>query len=273
MIIFLGSGRLGNQIFQLYFLESIRKPNEKVFAYNMDQVCKYMTGFEKFNNKEIKKFYWLFDNIFIRTLKILAKIHIINSAIEMHNTGYHKTTKGILPVTVSFGYFQNDEYIKNCPNKNLRLKDEYIKKATAYLKPYSDMKKVFLHIRHGDYSEDIRVPDIFLKKALNELQALKNFDKKNTLFILMGDDPKYYENNFLELPNRIISKNDLITDLAIMTQCDGAIISNSTFAWIGAYFCKNTLPVYAPKYWTNWKNNSWYPLKINTKKFKFLDWR
>ena len=89
----------------------------------------------------------------------------------------------------------------------------------------------------------------------------------------MGDDPEYYENNFLELPNRIISRNDLITDLAVMMQCDGAIISNSTFAWIGAYFCKNTLPVYAPKYWTNWKNNSWYPLKINTKKFKFLDWR
>ena len=47
MIIFNGSGRLGNQIFQLFYLESIRKPNEKVFTLGLKDVLYYFTDIEK----------------------------------------------------------------------------------------------------------------------------------------------------------------------------------------------------------------------------------
>lgn len=272
MIIFSGSGRFGNQIFQLYFLECIRKPKESVIAYGMESVLKNMTGFNRFINRDTSKYYWLYDKVFLRSLKILAKLHIISSELEFDNSGTPKSTKGILPITFFMGYVQTDKYIENCPNKNISLKPEFINKANAFFKPYENLKKVFIHIRHGDYNNDMRLPENFYTKALDRLKRDRNFDLKNTIFILMGDDPEYYKKNFTDLPNRIISDNNPVTDYAIMQQCDGAIISNSTFAWLGAYFCKNTLPVYAPKYWTNWKEKTWYPLDIATTKFTFLEW-
>ena len=271
MIIFSGSGRFGNQIFQLFFLECIRKPGEKVIAYGMESVLKNMEGFERFTNRDTSKYYWLYDQFFLRTLKILAKLHIINSELEFGNEGYTKSKKGLFPITLFMGYVQTDKYIKKCPNKTISLKTEYINKAKSFLEPYKNLKKIFIHIRHGDYNPDMRLPEDYYSKALNELKQSNSFNLKNTLFILMGDDPEYYKENFTDLPNRIISTNDSVTDYAIMQQCDGAIISNSTFAWLGAYFCKNTLPIYAPKYWTNWKEKKWYPQDIGTKKFNFIE--
>lgn len=272
MIIFSGSGRFGNQIFQLYFLEYIRKPHEKVIAYGMESVLQYMTGFIPFKNRNTSKYYWLYDKIFLRSLKYLAKLHIINSELEFGNIGYTKSSKGILPITLFMGYVQTDKYIEKCPNKDIKLKQKYIDNAKFFLKPYENMKKIFIHIRHGDYNEDMRLPDIYYSKSFQQLKSNKALDFTDTLFVLMGDDPDYYKGKFNNLPNKIISYNDPVTDYAIMQECDGAIISNSTFAWLGAYFCKNTLPVYAPKYWTNWKEKEWYPLDIGTSKFTFIDW-
>lgn len=273
MIIFVGSGRLGNQIFQLHFLESIRKPGERVCTLGMGQVIKYMTGFEPLHNTESAAFYWIFDRIIKRILTVLAKIHIISTAIEMHNVGYHKVTKGILPVTLSLGYFQNDEYIKNCPNKNLKFKEEYFEKAKSEMDKFNNFKKVFIHVRHGDYSSDMQLPDEYYKQAFEKLKATKSFNPSKTALIFLGDDPEWCKKTFTGFKNTYFSSNDLMTDFGIMMMCDGAIISNSTFAWLGAYYCKNTLPVFAPKYWTNWKEKQWYPLQIKTEKFQFFDWR
>lgn len=272
MIIFTGAGRLGNQLFQLYFLEGIRKPHETVLSVEMGQVIKYCDGFEKLHNTDSRSFATFFDRIIKPALKILGKLHIISTAIEMHNTGYHKETKGILPITYAFGFVQHDMYIKDCKNKDIRLKQEYIDEAKKQLEPYAGMKKIFIHVRHGDYPEDMKLPDAYYRKALEHLMEKDPEIKDNGLFVLLGDDQEWSRKMFGDLPHTYIPQNSLITDFAIMTQCDGGIISNSTFAWMGAYFCNCTLPVIAPKYWTDFKNRKWYPLCIKTERFNFIEW-
>lgn len=269
MIIFTGAGRLGNQLFQLFFLEGIRKPGEKVLSVEMGQVIKYFDGFEKLHNTDSRGFATFFDRVIKRIFKVLGKLHIISTEIEMHNTGYHKSTKGILPVKYAFGFVQHDMYIENCPNKNIRLKEEFVQQAKNVLSKYEGMKKVFIHVRHGDYTEDLRLPDDFYERAIAELK--KHLNLEETAFILLGDDPEWSRRMFGNLPNAYVSDNSLITDFAIMQQCDGGIISNSTFAWMGAYFCKNTVPVIGPKYWTSFTTGQWYPQKIGTEKFVWMD--
>lgn len=271
MIIFSGSGRLGNQIFQLYFLEGIRKPNEKVYCIGMAQVIKYFEGFLPLHNSDNKFLIAFFNSIVTRILKLFVKIHLIGSAIEMHNTGIHKETRGVLPITFSFGYFQNSEYILQCKNKDIRIKSEYTNLAKSELSPFLNKTKVFIHVRHGDYDENVRLPDSFYHKAFELLNADKNFSTENTVFVLLGDDPSWSKKMFGNLPCTFIPENNLITDLSIMTLCDGGIISNSTFAFLGAFFCNRKIQIIAPKYWMNWKTKEWYPKQINTKAFTFIE--
>ena len=191
----------------------------------------------------------------------------------MHNVGFHKATRGILPVNYAFGFVQTDRYLKSCPNKNIRLKPEYIEQAEQILEPYGGRKKIFVHIRHGDYPDDMRLPDGFYRSAFDRLCRENGIadNECGAVAVLLGDDPDFASSQFADLPCVYVSRNSLITDFALMTLCDGGVISNSTFAWTGAWFCKNTLPVYAPKYWTSFRKKEWYPRDIATDRFVWID--
>jgi hypothetical protein len=44
-----------------------------------------------------------------------------------------------------------------------------------------------------------------------------------------------------------------------MTLCNGAILSNSSLSWWGAYLMKDKDKVFMPKYWLGFKNKRWHP--------------
>ena len=63
-------------------------------------------------------------------------------------------------------------------------------------------------------------------------------------------DPKSLSNDFNYIKNKIVlSGNHYGTDLAIMAQCDSAILSPSSFGWWGSYMMEKRDIVFAPKYW------------------------
>jgi hypothetical protein len=90
-------------------------------------------------------------------------------------------------------------------------------------------------------------------------------------FFLMGDDPSWCEEQFADLPHSTVSRSSSYEDLALMSLCAGGIISNSSFAWWGAYFCGRTAPVIAPRYWFGWAKKQWLPEGIEESGFQFID--
>jgi hypothetical protein len=81
---------------------------------------------------------------------------------------------------------------------------------------------------------------------------------KNSYFIFLSDEPDFIETEFSYVENKIISKNAYEVDFAIMTLCNNAILSPSSFSWWGSFFMKNRDIVYAPKYWLGFNSKSDY---------------
>ena len=113
-------------------------------------------------------------------------------------------------------------------------------------------EKVFVHIRRGDYLHlsvegelGIDLPKSYFEKAINIIE--KNID--TPFFIFLSDDISYVEWCFKEIEPKIISKNSMEVDLAIMTLCEAGIISNSSYSWWGAYLMNTKKKIIAPKYW------------------------
>jgi hypothetical protein len=78
----------------------------------------------------------------------------------------------------------------------------------------------------------------------------------------MTDDVDYVEKNYSWVKNSTVSRNNMYVDFALMTLCDGGIMSNSSYSWWGAYLSKGRSNTVAPKYWLGFKSRKEYPLGI-----------
>ncbi len=165
-------------------------------------------------------------------------------------------------VFVKPGFFQSERFFS--PDLlNIKIKQRFLYEAQRFIETRlpKDAYKVFVHFRAGDY-KNFR---IFGKEVIPPLPYYKNLikwfeeNRKNCFFIIPTDEPNEAENLFFDIRNKVISKNHHGVDMAIMSLCDGAILSPSSFSWWGAYFMKKRDIVFAPKYWTGWKSKIEYP--------------
>jgi len=137
--------------------------------------------------------------------------------------------------------------------KHLRIQPKYLDQARELIETInSDFYKVFVHIRLGDYHSHT----VFGKSVLLPLtyyyQQIDWFKKnrKNVFFVFLSDDPEKAERLFCDVDNCKYSKNAHPgVDFAIMTLCNGGILSPSSFSWWGSYLMKHRDIVFAPKYW------------------------
>ena len=270
MIVFFANGRLGNQIFQYVFLKTIQENNEKIVVCGFDDL---LNVFELNDdtiislpnrNKWIRRFvYKVFDPICNK----LSDFRFINSIKVKHEKILEKyrresteicNIKGLIKNInfVKLGYFQSENFFNRKSIKNLKIKEKFTLKAKEFLKQYENNYKVFIHIRRGDYKNFF----VYGKETILPMSYFHNQikwfleNKKNVIFIFLSDEPDFIEDEFDYLDNKIISKNSYEIDFAIMTLCNGAILSPSSFGWWGSYLMKNRDVVFAPKYWLGWKS-------------------
>lgn len=264
MIIFFSDGRLGNQIFQYAFLKTISKNNERIITTNMQN---FYSVFDcrntKLRNFQPNKYQTLFIRLILKNIfYFLIKIHLIGYIKQNHNhhTALPNTTSqaGLFPITyVETNFFQSEIFFDS-RMLNFQLKAQYIEDAKVILKDLpNNFNKVFIHLRRGDYLFEeylgirgIDLPKQYFVKAINEIET----EVQNPYFIFLSDDPHFVECCFEDIPNKYISRNDMATDLALMTLCDYGICSNSSFSWWGAYLMQNRKLVLMPKYWYGWKS-------------------
>lgn len=265
MMLFVSEGRLGNQIFQYAFLETIRKLNETLIVFGFDELIEVFDMPASFLNiKKNRTTNLLVFKIIRPILYFISKIRIISSiSVDREKVFEHYTREGItytklkgifnFITLVKTGYFQSESFFDPNVVKKLVIKKKYLELADEFLQTIPpDAYKVFVHIRLRDYKNFTVYGKTTLLPFSYYHKCIKWFmeNKKNVYFIFLSDEPETIEREFIYLKNKTISKgNHFGTDFAIITKCDAGILSASSFSWWGSYLMKNRDLVIAPKYW------------------------
>lgn len=219
-------GGLGNQLFQLAFLDYMSKKTGKE---------KYLTSIESPKTVHSNENY--FETIF----ENWRSMYMEKTSVLVEETQFPINNDwNILKEDTKFiGYFQNFEYIDS-------IREEFIQKLSfneKILEKYSDIsKQIVIHVRGGDYKNN----------KFHE-QPLTNYYKrciescKGDMFIVCTNDIPYAK-QLIENCN-FIEENEVDT-LYLMSKAKGVICANSSFSWWGAYLNPNR-PIFIPSKWFN----------------------
>lgn len=264
MIIFIGEGGLGNQIFQYAFLSTIRRKKELIFGYGFDSLYQY---FSLSNTHIISQKHQMIRiavrYLLVPFLQLLSKLKIITAISQKGNN--HSTVFGLFRNLryVKPGFFQSQNFFNPAKITQFHLKNVYLKSARNYLRTLpSHNNLIYIHFRYGDYlsyrvsGKGVILPESYYLKSISLLTKRR----KNLHFLLFSDDVSRIPSKILNLKNTTLIRDlDEGTTLAIMSMCTGAILSPSSFGWWGAYFMKDHQSVYAPLYWLGFNTGSEYP--------------
>lgn len=159
------------------------------------------------------------------------------------------------------GCFQDERYFDSVANdlkSQLRfppfINNEYVEDAVLKIKSVTN--SVALHIRRGDYlSRGWDLPWSYYERAMQYMRGVLN----NPVFFVFGTDLDYIRSHFGSVKDAVvigsshIGNVDDMWDMALIGECRHAIISNSTFAWWGAWLGKsnNGGIVVGPQPWIN----------------------
>jgi hypothetical protein len=194
--------------------------------------------------------------------KLLPKKLVIEKGRQFHpevlNTKDNKCLAGSWQ---SYLYFED---IKDTLKKEFVIKESFLCDTFFEYKKQIETTEVAvsLHVRRGDYVTNEFYNDIlgvlnvdYYEKALLKL----NLNKSETKVFVFSDDIDWCKKNlgfnfetiFVEQDK---SKNGVASDLALMMLCKHNIISNSSFAWWGAWLgMAKDKKVIAPINWVNKK--------------------
>jgi hypothetical protein len=120
----------------------------------------------------------------------------------------------------------------------------------------------FLHVRRGDY---LKIPHIHYVQPIDYyVRAVDRFPP-HVKILLFSDDMEWVESQEFFRGERFeLVRGDELENLALMTLCtEGAICSNSTFSWWGAFLGPHSRrsPVVVPARWIN-------PDYVNSEKWR-----
>lgn len=282
MLVFISEGRLGNQIFQYAFLKTLAGCNNKIFVLGFDELREIfnnvdVVGFEFRNkHKDIEEIISHLYRVIREFQKLMLKSNLVSVVYVEHESinGFRRESdkivffEGLLKRIkfIKTGFFQSERFFDNKVVSNLIIKLPYLEKAESILREVpKHVTKIFIHLRDFS-SENFKVfgkdPTLSMEYYVKGIDLIRNC-VKDPYFIIISekDNPmiKHFEN--VE-EKTILAGNHYGVDFALMSLCDGAIISNSSFAWWGAYFLKRNKPdaiVIAPKYWLGWRDKIEYP--------------
>ena len=170
-----------------------------------------------------------------------------------------------------FGYFQKSDYfIENRKDLietiyNNKNDDYFIMNNTkCFIKDYLINSKHSLKMNENDIVMSLRLDDFIQYPCKTSdiippqyyMDILKNTTINSNLYIVCDKIKHDWEFKYIEYFNKwnpILLQNDLISDIALMRDCDNLIHSNSTLCWIISFLSnkhKRIIP-FTPKIYMN----------------------
>ena len=137
--------------------------------------------------------------------------------------------------TQLLGWFQTDRYFSH-------VADEVVQRLrlppVTLPRPAKSPPIVALSFRRGDYVRlGWQLPFSYYEKAL----ALMTSEVPDATFLVFGDDPEFvrlatdWVSRFGPATNAYDFSDGALEQLALASECDHAVIANSSFAWWGAW--------------------------------------
>ena len=275
MLIFLAEGKIGNQIFQYVFLKTIQDNNEMIIVSGFEELKEVFEINDFINlNKNNRWIRFFLFRICRPVLHFLSDIRVISSIVIKHETilnNYSResttfvTIQGIFKkiIFVKLGFFQSEIFFDKSLINNFKFKEIFLMNAAELIKSIpNNYHKIFVHIRRNDYKnftvygQSTLLPMSYYKDQIEWF--IQN--RKDCFFIFLSDDTNFLSGEFQYIENKMISSNNHFgTDLAIMAQCNSAILSASSFSWWGSYMMRERDTVFAPKFWLGFRSKIEYP--------------
>lgn len=282
LILFVGEGRVGNQVFQYVALNSIASPSSRIIAVGLEHLeelfelrgprC-HVVGGGVWTKRIVK---YLVCPLLLRPLA--RWLRIIGYAHERETRGSHAGSDGELRVRrglfaqvlfVDGGFYQNSDYWPQpFEARCLELREHWRTAAREQMTRAGappERRPFFLHVRRGDYIgfttyglSGLQLPTRFYLDAIEAARARA----PHRPLIVVTDDPPWAEREFASVPDRILVSSSPCVDFAIMAECAGGIISNSTFSLTAAMFMRAPEVVLGPRYWFGFRVNKWLPPRI-----------
>ena len=220
---------LGNQMFMI----------ANGYAYSLRNKTKFSITETWSGISRDRPSYW---NTFFSDLKKYATRKNIGKVYKEKEWSYSYIPN--LRRDVSFkGYFQSEEYFIDYRNEILdlfkfpSLIKEFVNKKKLELNLNNEVPTVAIHIRRGDYLKLRHIHYVLpLRYFLNAQRLIEEKLKVKPRYIYFSNDIKWIRENFEINDNDVVVEgNKDYEDLALMSQCDHFIISNSSFSWWAAY--------------------------------------
>lgn len=160
------------------------------------------------------------------------------------------------------GYWQSEKYFHD-------VRDQ-IRKDFTFRLPLNEVNKqiseqilstcsVGLHIRRGDYVNNLKAGEIHGVCSIEYYQEAVNYVAKRTNnpnFFIFSDDISWARENLkIKYRCHYVDNNtgvESYNDMHLMSMCQHNIIANSSFSWWGAWLSLNPKKIIiAPKKWFN----------------------
>jgi len=277
MILVRLKGGLGNQLFQyaaaralafkyntevffdLTLLQDRTPLNDMVFRDYELYAFKLQ---ENFANQQLIEYYNPLPTSFLKRILNKLKKYIFKPSVYIETTHLYNSKFFNLPNdSCIIGLFQSEKYFKSITDiikKEFEFKNSFPKIVTELGTYITSKNAICVHIRRGDYVSNPTYSEMlgaqsnqYYAKGVNLITGKVAIDE---LFIFSDDIEWCKQNLNFETKTTFIT-DDLATvdhhaHLHLMSLCKHFVISNSTFAWWGAWLSTNQSKiVVAPKVW------------------------
>ncbi len=264
-------GRMGNQLFQYAFAYVTAKKNKTTFLLEMDRNKFYLKPFT------LNFPYCLLSNNLL--FRLYCKI--ANRIKMKYEADYTDCKKNVhLDVncsnTLFKGYFQDASYFHAYKKDLLKLFSLKKKAQQLFEKKYGEIfrqnKTLVICIRTGiDYKNfqlpDYNYPYVYLPNEWFNtiIEEIKHEYQK---IVVISDEIKEAKIIFGENNNYLYVDDAPEIQFQLLMNADASVISNSSYAWWGAYLNpKPNKKVYAPNHWAGYNIGIEYPAGIMTEDF------
>ena len=273
-------GRLGNQLFEYAFAYKVSRHVHAMLL--IDNVKEYYLP----KYFKLDRTYHRIDKIpYLRTQyrKRVAQLQVANT-IDLTDCTLNPmdVTKKLQDNAYYRGFFQSAMFFEPIDVRKLFSLRKVYKRLflEKYEDEFANKKTIVAHVRRGDYlthgaSIGSKIADVSLPKAYYDACFRQIKDIENYQIYFIGDDMEYAKDIGKKYINVKYVHESEIIDFQLLMNADICIISNSTFAWWGAYLNrKNSKEVLAPKYFLGFNDMKEYPRGIYKEtSYRVIEWR
>lgn len=290
MILFVGEGRLGNQVFQYVAIRTLMGdgPLWTSGLGSLGSVFEPLPGLHHGLGG-------LWIEPAIRRILVPAVVRPLFKHLRigeycyepfetmggdaMGPSGLAVRTRGLLPLSfVDGGFYQNlSNLLSPSAFRRLQVRRDVLDgahRAVSEVTRGGPWPQAVMHVRLGDYLsfrayglDRILLPEQYYQRAV---ERAREFLGSHAPILVVTDDPDWCRSELARLePIHVVSTSEAV-DFALLSMFPVAILSNSTFSLAAACVGLDVQTVIGPEFWFGHAVGQWYPAHIRSHDERFV---